>query len=74
MGDDVEIEEIFDADLLSGSEDDEEGAHQEEALLGVDAVCRQIDIFIIMSAVFLNLLENYFTDNYQFPGLCKSWW
>ena len=37
MGDDVEIEEIFDADLLSGSEDEEE-VHQEEALLGVDAV------------------------------------
>jgi len=37
MGDDVEIEEIFDTDLLSGSED-EEGAHEEEALLGVDAV------------------------------------
>ena len=38
MGDDVEIEEIFDADLLSGSEDDEEDAPHEEALLGVDAV------------------------------------
>ena len=38
MGDDVEIEEIFDADLLSGSEDEEEANHQEEALLGVDAV------------------------------------
>ena len=37
MGDDVEIEEIFDTDLLSGSED-EQDAHQEEALLGVDAV------------------------------------
>jgi len=33
----VEIEEIFDTDLLSGSED-EQDAHQEEALLGVDAV------------------------------------
>ena len=37
MGDDVELEEIFDTDLLSGSED-EAAAHEEEALLGVDAV------------------------------------
>ena len=58
MGDDVEIEEIFDADLLSGSEDDEEGAHQEEALLGVDAVCRQIHVFIILPALFPNILGN----------------
>ena len=59
MGDDVEIEEIFDADLLSGSEDEEEAAHQEEALLGVDAVRPgQIHIFY----------------NFQCPGLCKSLW
>ena len=40
MGDDVEIEDGFDADLL-GSEDEDErgGGEQEEALLGVDAVC-----------------------------------
>ena len=57
MGDDVEIEEIFDADLLSGSEDVEEAAHKEEALLGVDAVRPgQIHIFY----------------NFQCPGLCKS--
>ena len=36
MGDEVELE-IFDPDLLSGSED-EEDVHQEEALLGVDEV------------------------------------
>ena len=57
MGDDVEIEEIFDADLLSGSEDEEE-VHQEEALLGVDAVCRQIHVFIILPALFPNILGN----------------
>ena len=40
MGDDVEIEDGFDADLLgSEDEDDKGGGEQEEALLGVDAVC-----------------------------------
>ena len=40
MGDDVEIEDGFDADLLgSEDEDDKGGGGQEEALLGVDAVC-----------------------------------
>ena len=39
MGDDVEIEDGFDADLLgSEDEDDKGGGGQEEALLGVDAV------------------------------------
>lgn len=54
MGDDVEIEEIFDTDLLSGSED-EEGAHEEEALLGVDAVS---DEFIFPSFYVLLQVGN----------------
>lgn len=40
MGDDVEIEDGFDADLLGSEDEDERGVgEQEEALLGVDAVC-----------------------------------
>ena len=64
MGDDVEIEEIFDADLLSGSEDEEEAAHQEEALLGVDAVR---DKFTFPSFCFLLSIKNI-----KSPGLRKS--
>ena len=58
MGDDnVELEEIFDTDLLSGSED-EEAAHQEEALLGVDAVSYKFIFplfFVFPNLVILSL-------------------
>ena len=56
MGDEVEIEEIFDADLLSGSED-EEDAPQEEALLGVDAVWDKFTFLFFLCSSWLAILN-----------------